>query len=276
MKVRCALFFISFLLVTLEAGAVDPNQTALLPKELESIGIDKTVIGNKLSMSLEFTDEEGEVVPLSTQFLEGKPSLLSMVYYNCPGLCSIHMNGAAALFSEMDLKPGVDFNWITVSMDHNEGADLAVEKKINYMDQFSGEYAEAGWRFLTSNNSKANLDELTKELGFTYRWDEKTKQFAHTAAFYVLSPEGMITQIVPGVGFDKQTVRLSLVEASNGKIGNTIDKLLLICFEFDPNKSKYVLYSWNVMRAASALTVLILGIILIPMWRKERSKGANS
>jgi protein SCO1/2 len=161
-------------------------------------------------------------------------------------------------------------------MDHNETADLAVEKKINYMDQFSGVYAEAGWRFLTSKNSKANLDELTKELGFTYRWDEKTKQFAHTAAFYVLSPEGMITQIVPGVGFDKRTVRLSLVEASSGKIGNTIDKLLLICFEFDPNKSKYVLYSWNVMRAASALTVLILGIILIPMWRKERSKGANS
>ena len=261
---------------------VDPHQTKLLPDELQSVGIDKSVIGTKISLDTLFTDEEGELVPLSSQFLEGKPALLSMVYYNCPGLCSLHMNGAGAIFQEMELKPGQDFNWITVSMDHTEGSELAIQKKINYMDQFpidgadtDDADAEGGWRFLNSVNSKKNLDKLTKELGFSYKWDEKTKQFAHSAAFYVISPDGLISQIIPGVGFDKKTLRLSLVEASKGAVGGAIDQLLLFCFEFDPTKNKYVLYSWNIMRAASALTVLILGVILIPMWMKERSRGAN-
>ena len=202
--------------VCLTAFAVDPNQTELLPEEMQSVGIDKSVMGTKISLDTVFTDEEGEEVPLSSQFLEGKPVLLSMVYYNCPGLCNIHMNGAGALFQEMDLKAGEDFNWITVSMDHTEGPDLAVQKKISYMDQFEVEGSEGGWRFLTSINSKENLDKLTKELGFSYKWDEKTKQFAHSAAFYSISPDGLISQIIPGVGFDKKTVRLSLVDASQG------------------------------------------------------------
>jgi len=239
------------------AIGVDPNQTKLLPDELQSVGIDKSVIGTKISLDTVFTDEEGELVPLSSQFLDGKPVLLSMVYYNCPGLCSLHMNGAGALFEEMELKAGEDFNWILVS-------------------QFPVEGSEGGWRFLSSVNSKESLDKLTKELGFSYKWDEKTKQFAHSAAFYALSPDGLISQIIPGAGFDQKTVRLSLVDASKGSIGDTIDQLLLFCFEWDPTKSKFVLYSWNIMRAASALTVLILGIILIPMWMKERSRGVNS
>lgn len=269
-------FFLAIIFLNQLVLGVDPNQTKLLFEELETVGIDQSVMGSKISLDTVFTDEEGELVPLSSQFLDEKPVLLSMVYYNCPGLCSLHMNGAAALFQEMDLQPGKDFNWITVSMDHTEGPDLAVQKKINYMDQFPIENAEGGWRFLTSINSKENLDKLTKEIGFSYKWDEKTKQFAHKAAFYVISPDGLISQIVPGVGFDKKTVRLSLVEASKGVIGNTIDQLLLMCFVFDSSKSKFVLYSWNIMRAASVFMVLILSIILIPMWMKERSRGENS
>jgi len=269
-------FFFGLVFLSQLALGVDPNQTALLFEEMESVGIDQAVKGTKISLDNVFTDEEGELVSLSSQFLDEKPILLSMVYYSCPGLCSLHMNGAAALFQEMDLKPGKDFNWVTVSMDHTEKSDLAVQKKVSYIDQFPNDNAEGGWRFLTSNNSKENLDKLTKELGFTYKWDEKTKQFAHKAAFYVITPAGVISQIVPGVGFEKKTVRLSLVEASKGVIGNTIDQLLLMCFVFDSSKSKYVIYSWNIMRAVSALMVLILGIILVPMWIRERSRGENS
>ena len=270
------IYIFSLLFLSQWVLGVDPNQTKLLPSELQSVGIDKSVVGTKVSLDTVFTDEEGEQVPLFSQFLDGKPVLLSMVYYNCPGLCSLHMNGASALFQEMELKPGKDFNWITVSMDHTEGPELAVQKKISYMNEFPVDDSEGGWRFLTSINSKESLDKLTKELGFSYKWDEKSKQFAHSAAFYALSPDGLISQIIPGVGFDKKTVRLSLVDASKGSIGGAIDQLLLFCFEFDPTKNKFVLYSWNIMRAASALTVLILGIILIPMWMKERSRGVNS
>lgn len=263
MNLLNALFFISTI-----AGAIDPNQTKLIPEELENVGIDKSVIGSTISLDTEFVNEDGESYPLSDYFIEDKPVLLSMVYYNCPGLCNLHMNGAGTLFEEMELKAGQDFNWLLVSMDSNEGSDLAVKKKISYLDKFNVEGAEEGWKFLTSKPQ--DLEKLTKELGFSFKWDPQTKQFAHSAAFYAISSDGLISQIVPGVGFDKKTVRLSLVEAAKGKIGSTIDQLLLFCFRFDPSKNKYTLYAYNIMRAAGLITVIILSIVIVPMWLKER------
>lgn len=263
MNLLSTLFF-----VYLFAGAIDPNQTKLVPEELANVGIDKSVIGTTVSLDTPFVNEDGESHPLSYYFIDEKPVLLSMVYYNCPGLCNLHMNGAGTLFEELKLEAGKDFNWLLVSMDANEGADLAVKKKISYLDKFNVKGAEEGWKFLTSEPE--SLDKLTKELGFSYKWDPQTKQFAHSAAFYAISSTGFISQIIPGVGFDKKTVRLSLVEAAKGKIGDTIDQLLLFCFKFDPTKNKFTLYAYNIMRAAGLITVIILSIIIVPMWLKER------
>lgn len=271
MKAILSAFIFIF---TTSVWAIDPTQTAFLPEELKEVGIDQTVLGTQLSIDLLFTDEEGAEAGLRKFFLPNKPSLISIVYYNCPGLCGLHMNGAATLFEDFSLKVGVDFNWITITMDGTEASDLAMKKKISYLDQFDVDGAEEGWKFLTS--SEKNIQQITKEMGFSFKWDEKTKQFAHSAAFYVITPEGKISQIIPGIGFEEQTVRLALVQAAGGSIGTVVDQLLLFCFQFDPTKNKYGLYAFNLMRIAGALTVLVLGIILIPLWKKEKSRGGNT
>ena len=264
-----------FLLIFLNSAgwSISPSETELLPEELKEVGIDQSVMGSQLSLDLEFTDEEGKSGPLSSFFLPGKPSIVSVVYYNCPGLCSLHMNGAATVFEDLKLRAGKDFNWILVTMDGAETPDLALKKKISYLDKYNVKGAEEGWKFLTT--TPETTAKITKELGFSYKWDEKTKQFSHSAAFYAITPKGLISQIIPGVGFEVKTVRLALVQAAGGAIGTVVDQLLLFCFQFDPNQNKYTLYAFNLMRAAGALMVLILGIILIPFWRKEKSRGVT-
>jgi protein SCO1/2 len=159
-------------------------------------------------------------------------------------------------------------------MDGSETPDLAMKKKISYIDQYDVEGAEEGWKFLTA--SPATIKQITKEMGFSYKWDEKTKQFAHSAAFYTITPDGEISQIIKGIGFEAQTVRLALVEAARGSVGNVIDQILLFCYQFDPSKNAFTLYAFNLMRIAGALTVLVLGIILIPLWMKENARGGNA
>ncbi|MGH1468617.1 MAG: SCO family protein [Bdellovibrionales bacterium] len=269
-----AAVFLTFTIWSVLGWGIDPTQTALLPEELQEVGIDQSVLGSQLTTSLKFSDEEGAAGELQSFFLKGKPSLISVVYYNCPGLCGLHMNGAATLFEDFSLTAGEDFNWITITMDGTETPDLALKKKINYIDQFEVPGAAEGWKFLTSNEE--TVQQITKEMGFSFKWDEKTKQFAHSAAFYVITPEGKISQIIPGIGFEEQTVRLALVQAAGGSIGTVVDQILLFCYQFDPSQNKYGLYAFNLMRIAGALTVLVLGIILIPLWKKEKSRGGNT
>ncbi len=265
--------FVSLLLLN-SAWALKPTETAPLPDELQSVGIDQSVLGSQLSMDTKFVDETGVEGELKDFFLPGKPALISVVYYDCPSLCGLHMNGAATLFEKFSLTAGKDFNWITITMDGTETPDLAMKKKIAYLDQFDVAGADEGWKFLTS--TEENIKKITKEMSFSYKWDEKTKQFAHSSAFYVMTPNGKISQIIPGVGFEERTVRLALVQAAGGQIGNVLDQLLLFCFQFDATKNKYSPYIFNLMRIAGALTVLILSIVLIPMWRKEKFRGGNT
>lgn len=259
------LFFLG-LVIFVEADEFDlPQHT---PKQLEGAGLDKTKIGSPVELNTEFTDENGELIPLSSALLSDKPNLISVVYYGCPGLCNLHMNGAAKVFKDLDLKPGADFNWVLLSMDHTEGAKLAKDKKLNYLEQFPTEGAQNGWRFLTG--SEENVKKTTSDLGFGFKWDEASKQYAHAAAFYVLSPGGKISQIIPGIEFDPKTVRLSLVEASQGKIGNFLDQFILFCFQFDPTKKRFTLYAYNLMRVAALFTLIIMGVLLVPIWIKEK------
>ena len=268
------LILTSLILVfSIEAWGIDPAASSLLPEEMQNVGIDQSVLGGQLTLDGLFTDEEGTEGALSDFMLSGKPTILSVVYYNCPGLCSLHMNGAATVFEKLKLSASKDFNWVLITMDASETPDLALKKKISYLDKYSVEGAEKGWKFLTTNAE--NTQKITKELGFSYKWDEKTKQFAHSAAFYMITPKGVISQIIPGVGFETRTVRLALVQAAEGAIGTVVDQLLLICFQFDPSKNKYTLYAFNLMRLAGVFMILILGIILIPVWKKEKDRGVN-
>lgn len=245
-----------------EAGI--ENET---PQQLEGVGITEH-LGDHVNLDLNFRNEQGEVVPLRTYFKDHKPVLLTMAYYSCPSLCNFHLNGLNDAFKKMSSPIGSEFNVVVVSIEPKETPELASAKKASYIKAYGRPEGAAGWHFLVGDEPQ--IRELAKQVGFGYRWDEEQKQWAHAAAAYVLTPEGRISRYLYGIDFDPKTVRLSLVEASNGRIGTLVDKLILYCFHFDPKASKYTLYAFNVMRSGSVLVVIVLAIFLAPFWFRNR------
>lgn len=261
---------------TLGALAYDPRRPEVVgnqtPKELEGIGIDER-LGKNLNLDLPFVADTGEAVTLGRYFQGDKPVLLSIVYYNCPSLCNYHLNGVTEALRQINLTAGPDFQLVAVSMDAKEGPTLAQAKKANYLKVYDRPEAAKGWHFLTG--SPENIARLASDIGFKFRWDEDTKQFAHASAAVILTPEGKISRYIHGIQPEPRNLRLALLEAAGGKVGSIVDKLVMFCFQFDPKKSKYTLYAWNIMRVGVIATVLILAILMIPLWwRERRSHGS--
>jgi protein SCO1/2 len=170
----------------------------------------------------------------------------------------------------MKMVAGKDFRLLAISMNHNESWDVASKKKKNYLDTYGVDGAEDGWSFLVG--TETNVKKITNQLGFQFRWDEKTKQYAHPAVAYIMTPRGKISRYLYGIEFSPKTLRLSLVEAAEAKIGDVVDKLLLYCFKFNPEKSVYTIYSYNIMRIAGGFTVIIVALFIFPIWFRERKK----
>lgn len=242
------------------------------PKELTGVGITEH-LGSKIDLGLEFTNDEGVTAPLSTYFQGHKPVILTVIYYNCPNLCNYQLNGLLDVLKEMKGKAGKDYEVVAVSMDHKETAELAQAKKATYMKALKQPDAEKGWHLLVGNEE--NVKALTQQLGFGFRWDENLKQYAHAAAVYVMTPAGQISRYLYGIAFSAQTLRMSLVEASNGKIGDFVEQVADFCFQFDPGKGKFVIASFRIMQAGAALTVFLLAIFLVPIWMRERQRKAD-
>jgi protein SCO1 len=240
-----------------------------LPPELQNVGVTEH-LGNPLDLDMQFTDENGQSVPLRKYFTSPKPVLMAMVYYTCPALCNYHLNGLTEAMKTLKWSTGKDFELVAVSMNHREGPDVAGKKKENYLKLYDRHTGDAGWHFLVG--SEANVQKLADELGFKFRWMEDKKQFAHASVAYVVTPDGKISRYLHGISIEPNTLKLSLLEASNGKIGNVLEQAVMYCFQFDPVKNKYTLYAWNVMRIGAALMVLLLAIFLIPVWWREKPR----
>ncbi len=260
-------------LLSLNAFAYDPQKVEVtghaLPAELESVGVDEK-LGQSLDLSLTFTNEEGQVVPLGTYFQRRRPVLMAMVYYNCPSLCNFHLNGLTEVMKTMKWTTGDEFEIVAVSMDHRETPDLAKAKKANYLKAYGRPDGDKGWHFLVG--SEANVKSLADQLGFKFKWLEDQKQFAHAAVAYVITPEGKISRYLHGIQPDVNTLKFSLLEASDGTIGSPIEQALMFCFRFDPRKNKYTLYAWNLMRLGGVVMVLLLAIFLLPVWWREQRR----
>jgi protein SCO1/2 len=249
-------------LLAIGALSAEPS----LPPQLDGVGIQEK-LGNPVDLDLMFTNERGYQVPLRSFFHKDKPVILNLVYYACPMLCNLVLNGQTQVLREVPWTPGEEFEIVTVSIDPSEMFDLAVRKKQMYLESY-GKPA-TGWHFLT--DYKGNVKKLAQQVGFNYRWDEKTQQFAHAAAIMFLTPEGKVSRYLYGIRFKTRDVRLALTEASESKLGVTVDKLLLFCFHYDPAARSYVLFARNLMRGGGVLTVFILGAILFRLWRSERN-----
>ncbi|NJM09591.1 MAG: SCO family protein, partial [Bdellovibrionaceae bacterium] len=223
--IRVGLALVAALL-TNSSWAYDPKEVSVtghaLPAELQSVGVEEH-LGATLDLTMPFTDDKGETSPLGRFFNGDKPVLMAMVYYNCPSLCSYHLNGLTDTLKQLKWTAGQQFDLIAVSMDHTETADLAAKKKQNYLAAYGRVEAANGWHFLTG--SKENVKKLADQLGFKFHWLENEKQFAHAAVAYVITPEGKISRYLHGIQPEPQTLRMSLLEASNGKIGSVIEQV---------------------------------------------------
>jgi protein SCO1/2 len=239
------------------------------PRELEGVGIDER-LGQKIDLSLEFIGEDGYPHALREYFASGKPVILNLVYYSCPMLCTLVLNGQTEALRQIPQTAGKDFEIVTVSIDPTDNYKLAQSKRAAYLEAY--ERSREGWHFLADYQN--NVARLAGQVGFRYRWDDRTKQYAHAAAIMVLSPDGMVSRYLYGVRFKPFDLRLALAEAASGKTGVS-DKILLYCFHYDPAARSYTLVAMNIMRAGGALALLALGFALARLWRRERLRAST-
>ena len=165
-----------------------------------------------------FKDEAGRDVPLSTFFKRGKPVILALVYYRCPMLCTQILNGLGSSLKAVSLDPGKDFEVVAVSFDPKDTPEIAAAKKQMYLRRYGRANTANGWHLLTGD--EANIKALTDAVGYHYKYDAATDQFAHASGIMVLTPEGRLSRYFYGVEYSPRDVRLGLVEASQNKIGN--------------------------------------------------------
>lgn len=269
------LFMVAASLLSRPSAAYDPSDKSErgakllaheLPKDLESIKFEDK-LGTKISGDLQFTDDDGKSIALGSLFNDSKPVLFAMVYYTCPGLCNFHLNGLVSVFKGMDMTAGKDFRVVAVSMNHRETPDVAKKKKENYLREY-GRREARDWHFLVGN--EANVKELAREIGFHFTYNEESQQYAHASITYLLTSKGVIARTIAGIEFQPQTLRLGLIEASEGKIGSFVDQALMFCFQFDPTLNKYTIYAWNIMKIGATFTLLVLLVLLVPNWIRDR------
>jgi len=227
-------------------------------------------LGDTLPVDLEFTDEHGATVRLDSFFREGRPVVLILGYYQCPMLCNLVFNGLVEGIRPLSLLPAEDFQILTVSINPDETPQLAAAKKVNYLKELGKEIDSSGWGFLVGEPGQ--IEKLSEAVGFKYFYDTERAEYAHPAVVFVLTPEGVIARYLYGIEFKSSDLKLSLLEASRGRLGSTVDRLILYCFHYDPDSKGYVVAAGNVMKLGGLATLLVLGLFVSLMWYGERQR----
>ncbi len=237
-----------------------------LPDGVKGVGVDEK-LGAQVPANLKFRDDRGKVIALADIFSGDRPVLLSLNYSSCPMLCRVQLNGLVEGLKKMEWTTGEEFDVVSVSIDPLETVEQAALTKKKYLEEYGRSGAGSGWRFLTGREE--SIRKLADTVGFRYKYLEDRKEYSHTAALMVCSPEGKVCRYLYGVMFEPQTVRLSLVEAADGKVGTTIDRFLLFCFHYDETEGRYGPVAKRIMAAGGAVTVLVLGLSLAPYWLRR-------
>lgn len=239
---------------------------AAQPALLNGVGISQEM-NRQVPAGLTFRDETGKTVHLADYFGK-RPIVLSLVYLNCPYMCTEVLNGELRALQGMSLTLGKDYDAISVSFDPKDGPKEAALKSRIYTGMYERPSAPGQWHFLTGDQQ--SITALTDSVGFHYAYDSPSGQYAHATAMMILTPQGRVARYYYGVQYPARDVRLGLVEASEGKIGTPTDAALLFCYHYDPETGKYGLVIANVLKIAGALTILLLGAFLWFMFRAEK------
>ena len=249
----------------------EPRAVTGLPKALENVRIDQK-LNEQLPLDLTFKNEMGQTVKLGDYFGK-KPVVVSLVYYQCPMLCNQVLNGMVTAFRVMSFTPGDEFEVVTISFDARETHELAAAKKktyVDYLPEAKRARADAGWHFLTADQESINR--ITDSVGFRYRYDDATQQFAHASAIFVATPQGKLARYLYGIEYPPRDLRLGLIEAADNKIGSPVDQLLLYCFHYDPATGKYGAAVMRIMRVAGVVTLVAIAGLLLALRRRRSSK----
>tara|TARA_B100000029_G_scaffold505920_1_gene587641 strand:- start:141482 stop:142378 length:897 start_codon:yes stop_codon:yes gene_type:complete len=254
--------------ISKDVGVGPGLEAAATPEILKNVGVEQN-IGNLLPLGQNFYNEKGELVKLSS-FFNNKPVILSMVYYDCPMLCTEILNGLNRSLAPLKFTIGDEFEVISVSFDPTENYELAAEKKALYTQRYNRSGAQKGWHFLTAEAPA--IDKLAKTVGFNYVYDESTGEFVHGSAIMVITPTGKVSHYFFGIEYPSEDIRLALVESSEDKLGNIFDQVMLYCFNYDPEQGRYGIVIMNTIRVAGLFTLLAMGSFMIIMFKRDRRK----
>jgi protein SCO1 len=261
--------FLSALLMT---AALAGQQAGMSPsRELEAreeAASQLDSIGVVIDPALQFTDERGYPFQLRQLFPGQQPVVLLLGYYSCPAMCGQVLDAAFRALSEVALQPGDDYRILNVSIDPKETAEIAKARKQAFLPRLRKTCGDDAWRVLVGDAT--NIAALTKATGFQYYWSTQTNQFAHPPSLIFLTPEGRISRVIVSTEYEPSDVRLAIVEASAGKLGTFWDRVRLNCLTFDSRTNTYSLAAMTIMRVAGAVTVVVLGLMIWVMLRRER------
>ncbi len=246
------------------------NRGDELPTVLQRVQVTQH-LNAQLPLNAVFTDETGAPVTLGRYFDGKHPAILSMVYYNCPMLCSEEMDGLTGALEMVHLQPGKDFQIVFISIDPTETAQIAAKKKAFYVKRYGHPETAAGWHFLTGQ--KPAIDAVTNAVGFGYVKvpgpDGKLTQYAHASSIEIATPEGRIAQYYLGVEYSPKDVLLGLVDASGNRIGSPVANILTYCYHYDPKINRHSLLVARVVQVGGMVTVAGLGSFIFLMFRRD-------
>ncbi len=244
--------------------------TDVVPVALEEVRVDEQ-LGAKVPLDEVLRDHEGRPVRLGSLFGDGKPVVLALVYYDCPMLCGLIQSGLARAMRENGLVPGQDFRAVSISFAPEERPAQAKERRRGSLQSMGLSEASDAWSFWVDQGGAARR--IADAVGFHYKKDEVSGEWAHLASIFVLSPEGRVSRYLYGIDFPAKDFRLSLVEAADGKVGTSFDKLVLTCYRYDPASRRYQPFALGLVRAGGALAAVALaGLVAALLWR-ERKKA---
>jgi protein SCO1 len=257
----------AFAQAMLEDGVVTRKEP--LPKRLNGIDIEEH-LDQALPLALQFKDTQGQSVTLAKYVNGQRPVIFTLNYSDCPMLCSLQLSGLVSVLGKLDRRLGTDFDVVTVSLDPHESSERARETEARYRGELTGDTGREGWHFLTG--SQASIDALADALGIAYAYNEQRKEYVHPASLVLSTPTGHISRYLYGIEYHARTLSMSIVEAAQGKVGSSVDRLILYCFHYDETEGRYAPAAMNIMRLGGGLTALSLGSFLGAYWLKVARK----
>jgi protein SCO1/2 len=239
------------------------------PAPMQEMGLEDR-LGQRVPLDLPLRDAGGREVKLGDFFGE-KPVVLVFAYYRCPMLCGLVLRQAAQVTRRLEWRAGDEYRLLTVSFDPQDTPTAASSKQSATIEAAGLSGEPDRWPFLVAG--APSIERLTGALGFRYRRDAATRQFAHPAVVFVLSPDGMLSRVLDGLDYDARDLKLALLEAGRGQIGTALDRALLACFRYDPATRRYGPYVFGFLRAGAVVILALVVTFLTVLWVRSRRRA---